>query len=192
MKLYGSFTSPYVRRLRLILMDVKYDMIDAPTSSAEGRAILRKLNPTMKIPMFEDNGLVLCDSTVIAQYLHEKLARPYLSIPQLNLLKIIDGITDSYIQLFLLDKSGFDTTDDKMYFNLQHERIERSFKYLENVVADKQISATDWNYLSISLYTSLDWVKVRKLHDFSHLEAIQSFYTAVSHRKDVKSTGIPA
>ena len=39
MKLYGSFTSPYVRRLRLILMDVKYDMIDAPTSSAEGRAI---------------------------------------------------------------------------------------------------------------------------------------------------------
>jgi glutathione S-transferase len=192
MKLYGSFTSPYVRRLRLILMDVKYDMIDAPTSSAEGRAILRKLNPTMKIPMFEDNGLVLCDSTVIAQYLHEKLVRPYLSIPQLNLLKIIDGITDSYIQLFLLDKSGFDTTDDKMYFNLQHERIERSFKYLENVVADKQISATDWNYLSISLYTSLDWVKVRKLHDFCHLEAIQSFYTAVSHRKDVKSTGIPA
>lgn len=192
MKLYGSFTSPYVRRLRLILMDVKYDMIDAPTSSAEGRAILRKLNPTMKIPMFEDNGLVLCDSTVIAQYLHEKLARPYLSIPQLNLLKIIDGITDSYIQLFLLDKSGFDTTDDKMYFNLQHERIARSFKYLENVVADKHISATDWNYLSISLYTSLDWVKVRKLHDFSHLEAIQSFYTAVSHRKDVKSTGIPA
>lgn len=191
MKLYGSFTSPYVRRLRLILMDVNYDMIDAPTSSVEGRAILRKLNPTMKIPMFEDNGLVLCDSTVIAQYLHEKLARPYLSIPQLNLLKIIDGITDSYIQLFLLDKSGFDTTDDKMYFNLQHERIERSFKYLENVVADKHISATDWNYLSISLYTSLDWVKVRKLHDFSHLEAIQSFYTTVSQRKDVKSTSIP-
>ena len=191
MKLYGSFTSPYVRRLRLILMDVKYDMIDAPTSSAEGRAILRKLNPTMKIPMFEDNGLVLCDSTVIAQYLHEKLARPYLSIPQLNLLKIIDGITDSYIQLFLLDKSGFDTTDDKMYFNLQHERIERSFKYLENVVADKHISATDWNYLSISLYTSLDWVKVRKLHDFSHLEAIQSFYMTAAQRKDVKSTSIP-
>jgi glutathione S-transferase len=191
MKLYGSFTSPYVRRLRLILMDVKYDMIDAPTSSAEGRAILRKLNPTMKIPMFEDNGLVLCDSTLIAQYLHEKLARPYLSIPQLNLLKIIDGITDSYIQLFLLDKSGFDSTDDKMYFNLQHERIERSFKYLENVVADKQICATDWSYLSISLFTSLDWLKVRKLHDFSHLEAMQAFYVDASQRKDVKSTSIP-
>lgn len=191
MKLYGSFTSPYVRRLRLILMDVKYEMIDAPTSSPEGRAILRKLNPTMKIPMFEDNGLVLCDSTVIAQYIHEKLDRQYLSIPQLNLLKIIDGITDSYIQLFLLDKSGFDTTDDKMYFNLQHERIERSFKYLEKIVAEKQISTTNWNYLSISLYTSLDWVKVRKLHDFSHLDALQTFYIAASQRDDVKATRIP-
>jgi len=58
-------------------------------------------------------------------------------------------------------------------------------------VADKHISATDWNYLSISLYTSLDWVKVRKLHDFSHLAAIQAFYITAAQRKDVKSTSIP-
>lgn len=192
MKLYGSFTSPYVRRIRLILVGQDYEMIDAPTSSPEGRAILRKLNPTMKIPMFEDQGIVLCDSTVIAQYIHEKLALPYLSIPQLNLLKIIDGITDSYIQLFLLDKSGFDTADDKMYFNLQHERIERSFKYLERVVEEEQIAANDWNYLSISLYTSLDWLKVRKLHDFSHLQALQEFYKAATQRKDIKATAIPS
>lgn len=62
MKLYGSFTSPYVRRLRILLGDHDYEFIDAPTATPEGRAILSQVNPTMKIPMFEDDGQVLCDS----------------------------------------------------------------------------------------------------------------------------------
>lgn len=114
MKLYGSFTSPYVRRLRILLGDHDYEFIDAPTATPEGRAILSQVNPTMKIPMFEDDGQVLCDSGLIAQYLHEKLAIPALSYHDMNILKIIDAIVDSYIQLFLLGRSGFDTSEPKV------------------------------------------------------------------------------
>ena len=152
MKLYGSFTSPYVRRLRILLGEQDYEFIDAPTSTPEGRAILSQVNPTMKIPMFEDKGEVLCDSGLIAQYLHDKLDIPALSYHDLNIIKIIDAITDSYIQLFLLSHSGFDTNESKMYFNLQRERIERSFTFLENSITTGMITSSNWNYMTFLIY----------------------------------------
>ena len=172
MKLYGSFTSPYVRRLRILLGEQDYEFIDAPTSTPEGRAILSQVNPTMKIPMFEDKGEVLCDSGLIAQYLHDKLDIPALSYHDLNIIKIIDAITDSYIQLFLLSRSGFDTSESKMYFNLQRERIERSFTFLENSITTGMITSSNWNYMTISLVTSIEWLMVRQLHDFSDYQQL--------------------
>ncbi|CAI8240181.1 MAG: putative GST-like protein YibF [Glaciecola sp. HTCC2999] len=191
MKLYGSFTSPYVRRLRILLGDHDYEFIDAPTATPEGRAILSQVNPTMKIPMFEDDGQVLCDSGLIAQYLHEKLAIPALSYHDMNILKIIDAIVDSYIQLFLLGRSGFDTSEPKIYFNLQKERIERSFTFIEEAVKTGTITSSNWNYMTISLATSIEWLMVRQLHDFSDLPAISTFYDATKQRDDMVSTQIP-
>ncbi|WP_010179454.1 glutathione S-transferase family protein [Glaciecola sp. HTCC2999] len=191
MKLYGSFTSPYVRRLRILLGEQDYEFIDAPTSTPEGRAILSQVNPTMKIPMFEDKGEVLCDSGLIAQYLHDKLDIPALSYHDLNIIKIIDAITDSYIQLFLLSHSGFDTNESKMYFNLQRERIERSFTFLENLITTGMITSSNWNYMTISLVTSIEWLMVRQLHDFSDLPALSGFYNELKLRDDMVSTQIP-
>lgn len=191
MKLYGTLTSPYARRLRILLREHNYEFIDAPTATPEGRAILSQVNPTMKIPMFEDEGEVLCDSGLIAQYLHDKLDIPALSYHDLNILKIIDAITDSYIQLFLLSSSGFDTSKSKMYFNLQTERIERSFTFLENALIAGRISSSNWNYMTISLATSIEWLMVRQFHDFSDLPALKEFYNEVKLRKDMVSTQIP-
>lgn len=191
MKLYGTLTSPYVRRLRILLREHNHEFIDAPTATPEGRAILSQVNPTMKIPMFEDEGEVLCDSGLIAQYLHDKLDIPALSYHDLNILKIIDAITDSYIQLFLLSSSGFDTSKSKMYFNLQTERIERSFTFLENALTAGRISSSNWNYMTISLATSIEWLMVRQFHDFSDLPALKEFYNEVKLREDMVSTQIP-
>lgn len=191
MKLYGSFTSPYVRRLRILLGEHDYEFIDAPTSTPKGRALLSQVNPTMKIPMFEDEGKVLCDSGLIAQYLHNKLDIPALSYHDLNILKIIDAITDSYIQLFLLSCSGFDTSESKMYFNLQRERIERSFSFLENSISTGIITSSNWNYMTISLVTSIEWLMKRQLHDFSDLPALSGFYNELKLRDDMLSTQIP-
>ena len=114
-----------------------------------------------------------------------------MCISDRNILKIIDAITNSYIQLFLLSRSGFDTSESKMYFNLQRERIERSFTFLENAITAGIITSSNWNYTTISLATCIEWLMVRQLHDFSDLPALNGFYNEIKLRDDMVSTQIP-
>jgi len=50
MQLIGSTTSPYVRRIRLLLDDQPYEFINL-NIYGEGRDELRRTNPTLKIPV---------------------------------------------------------------------------------------------------------------------------------------------
>jgi glutathione S-transferase len=78
-----------------------------------------------------------------------------------------------------------------MYFNLQRERIERSFTFLENSITTGMITSSNWNYMTISLVTSIEWLMVRQLHDFSDLPALSGFYNELKLRDDMVSTQIP-
>lgn len=78
MKLYGSLTSPYVRKVRIFLKEkaiaCEFVMADA---WAPGSPVA-KLNPLGKVPVLErDNGAVLFDSPLIVEYL-DSLASPPL------------------------------------------------------------------------------------------------------------------
>ena len=72
MKLYGTPVSPFVRKVRvaLALKGLEYELegIYPGTKTPEYLAI----SPLGKIPAFEDGGLVICDSTVIIEYLEEQ------------------------------------------------------------------------------------------------------------------------
>ena len=72
MKLLGSTTSPYVRRIRLLLADRPYDFLNLDIYG-EGRDELRKNNPALKIPMLNDGGREIYDSWGMASYLGAKL-----------------------------------------------------------------------------------------------------------------------
>ena len=70
MKLYGSDTSPYVRKARILILekDINCDWVLERPADAGGR--FRELNPLGKIPVLErDDGEVLFDSPVIVEYL---------------------------------------------------------------------------------------------------------------------------
>ena len=69
MKLFGSNTSPYVRRLRVWLGERDFDYVNMDIFSHEGRATLKQKNPTLKIPMLEDGAQIIFDSNVIYRYL---------------------------------------------------------------------------------------------------------------------------
>jgi len=70
MKLIGSLTSPYVRKIRIVLAEKKIDydlVIDSPW--AEGNQVAA-LNPLGKVPVLVlDDESTLYDSRVIAEYL---------------------------------------------------------------------------------------------------------------------------
>ena len=72
MILYGSYTSPFVRRIAttLKLYDLEFTNIELKTSNAAQLSELRSKNPLGRVPAFEtDAGALLIDSIAILDYL---------------------------------------------------------------------------------------------------------------------------
>ena len=189
MKIYGSTTSPYVRRLRILLAEHDYEFSSFNIFGPE-REALKETNPTLKIPMFEDltaqDTEVLFDSGVTFRYLSEKLGLMPLSLHEQNLLSVIDACSDSLVNLMLLKRSGVDTTQDMMYFNIQRERQGASFAFLEKQIAKGEFS--QWRYPTIALLVLVEWAQFRDLFDFSTYPALLAFVESNQQRPGVLDT----
>ncbi|RBP25301.1 glutathione S-transferase [Marinobacter pelagius] len=172
MKLIGSTTSPYVRRIRILLDEEPYEFINLDIYG-EGRDELRRNNPALKIPMLEDEGQELYDSRIIARYLSAKQNRDPLTWDQQNQLTLIDAANDSAVTLLLAKRSGVDVEADVMFFNLQRERIMTTLRTLAAQVEEGQFEA--WNYPAICLYCLVDWLDFRDLVDFTGVESLLAF-----------------
>ncbi|MFO7992842.1 MAG: glutathione S-transferase N-terminal domain-containing protein [Marinobacter sp.] len=179
MKLIGSTTSPYVRRIRLLLADNEYEFVNLDIYGG-GRDELRRNNPALKIPMLIDGEQEVYDSRVIARYISEKQGLAPLTWDQENQLTLIDAANDSAVILLLSSRSGIDTSENLMFFNLQRERIMMTMRTLAAMVDDGQF--TRWNHPAICLYCLVDWVDFRDLVDFSGIESMISFRD--HHRND--------
>ncbi|MEH8019385.1 glutathione S-transferase family protein [Rheinheimera muenzenbergensis] len=173
MKLYGSQTSPYVRRIRLLLATTAHDFINLNIFAGADRETLAALNPTLRIPMLDDEGQVIFDSGVIYRYLAAKLALAPLSWYQENQLTVINAVNDSLVMLLQLSRSGFDTNDDKLFFNLQRERVATSLFVLEQQAANGEFA--QWNYVAMALYSLLDWTLFRELLELDDYPALLAF-----------------
>ncbi|MDP4528902.1 glutathione S-transferase family protein [Alkalimonas delamerensis] len=183
MKLFGSIPSPYVRRIRLLLADSAYEFVNLNIFSEQDRATLVRLNPTRKIPMLLDGDQVIFDSGLIYRYLSEKLGRPLLSWAQENQVVLINAVNDSLVELLLCQRSGLDTSDDKLFFNLQRERVAEVLAVLEQQAAQQHFS--DWNYAAICLYSLLDWIDFRQLWSLEPFPTLQQFVAANQHQAGV-------
>src|SRR3569832_575299 len=79
MKLYGTLTSPYVRKVRALLHDkgLAHDfVIEAPSDAAGNVA---RLNPLGKTPVLvRDDGEVVFESMMIIEYLDSVRGAPLI------------------------------------------------------------------------------------------------------------------
>ncbi|WP_336365670.1 glutathione S-transferase family protein [Marinobacter sp. C2H3] len=172
MKLIGSSTSPYVRRIRILLGEEPHEFVNLDIYG-EGRDELRRNNPALKIPMLEDDGQALFDSRIIARYLSARQNLDPLTWDQENQLTLIDAANDSAVALLLSKRSGLNIDEDVLYFNLQRERIMTTLRTLAAQVDDGQFDA--WNYPAICLYCLVDWLDFRGLVDFSEAASLIAF-----------------
>ena len=176
MKIYGSLTSPYVRRLRILLSSTPYDFENTNIFGGD-REKLKSVNPTLKIPMFEDTDNtelpLLLDSNLAFEYIQEVLKLSPLNWQEKNDLALINSCNDSLVNMMLLKRSSVDTSEDKLYFNIQRERSEATFTYFDRKLAEGAL--TDWNYITISLLVLIEWAGFRDLYDFSQKKHILQF-----------------
>lgn len=186
MQLYGSQSSPFVRRLRLLLAGQTYEFIGMNIFESADRERLIKLNPARKVPMLMDGEQVIFDSGVIYRYLSAKFGFSPLSWDEENTLTLINAVNDSLVEILLCQRSGFDTNDNKLFFNLQRERTEAVLAVLEQKAAAGEFA--HWNYLAMSLYALLDWASFRKLADLTPFSALLEFVVTAAQHAGVAET----
>lgn len=109
MKLYGSRTSPYVRKVRIVMIEKRIECDFEEDNVWSADTAVTEHNPLTKVPVLVlDDGMALYDSRVITEYLDDITPVSKL-IPdggrERALVKrweaLGDGITDAGIAVFL-------------------------------------------------------------------------------------------
>lgn len=186
MKLYGSTTSPFVRRIRLFLTNKDYEFVSMDIFAGPGRELLRAKNPALKVPMLEDGEVMIYDSRVVFRYLSEKFALVPLSWDEENRLTLIDAANDTFVQLMMLQRSDIANQPDKLIFRLSNERVETLLSTLNDEVAAGHFNA--WDYPAICLYCLLDWVAFRELVSLDSYPALREFWLQHQQQANIAET----
>jgi glutathione S-transferase len=185
MKIYGSKTSPYVRRIRLALGDeFPYEFINLNIFEEKDRNTLRKLSPVLKIPVLEDGENVVYDSRQIFYYLVHKGMFPRLTLEQENLLTIIDGVNDLLINKLLLKRSDVELPEGVLLSATYQDRLELSLPLLDKYAKETR----DWSYVEVCLFCLLDWSLFRNMLNWKPYTGLVEFWEKSKSRPAVMET----
>lgn len=146
MKLYGSPTSPYVRKVRIVLAEkqIEYEFIrgsaNAPDSPVPG------LNPLGKVPtLVRDDGGPLYDSPVIVEYLDAIGGGPMLIPPRFadrievkRWEALGDGITDATVLVSHDYRKPAERRETQDWYQRQTQKIERGLRVMERDLAGRE------------------------------------------------------
>ncbi len=198
LELFGSLTSPYVRRVRIIALELGLELDWVDTTTEAGQAALRKISPLWKVPVARVRGQLVLDSAVISQLLLSKhgpgplAAYDPADVDTRNLLSVIDGALDSLINTFYLKKDGVEPAQ-AAYIQKQHERAAACFSWLEERVRGPWLTSTECLGLpEIALLTALEWMTFRNTYDVSRHPKLAACVQHHATRASITSTAPPA
>ena len=171
-KLYGTTTSPFVRRVRIVAAEVGEPIELINTATDDGQAELKRVSPIWKVPVAEIAELatpVLFDSRSIVSWLTTnrgwgRLKRADDPWREANLVNAIDAALESAIQVFYLQRDGI-PVEGNLFAKRQFQRIEAIFGWIgEQVGAGKSLSNDGFDIATASLVCTLDWMDFRKTY----------------------------
>ncbi len=144
MKLIGSNSSPYVRKVRVVLAEKKieyrYELDDVWSPDSE----LQSINPLGKVPtLIMDDGAALFDSRVIAEYL-DNLTPVHRLVPpngrarvEVKIWEVLaDGLLDAAV-LVRLEQLRTDSQRSPTWIARQMSKVEAALQAMSNAIGDK-------------------------------------------------------
>ncbi|MCE9576245.1 MAG: glutathione S-transferase family protein [Deltaproteobacteria bacterium] len=168
MKLYGTTTSPFVRRVRVVAAELGVPLDLVNTATDDGQAALRAVSPIRKVPVAVLGGRTLFDSRVIIDYLTTVngwggVAPARDRWREQNLVNAIDGALDAAIQVFYLRRDGV-PVEGSAYATRQRDRIAAIFAWLATELATPTTFDAGLGLAEISLIATLDWMDFRETY----------------------------
>ena len=184
MKLYGSYTSPFVRHVRIVLLETglpcEFIETDQTGSSAK--------SPTQRVPFLEDGDTFLSDSASIIKYLREKAGQDFCKTAnELDEWCLINTVMDTCVNLFFIKRDGIDISGIP-YLQRQAARIASTLKALDQSPLPM---AAPYNDPQLRLACFIGWAKLRNQVDFSHYPTLDAFFTQANQHPHFQATQPP-
>lgn len=163
--LYGTATSPFVRRVRVVARELGAALDLRNTREAPTMAEMRAISPIWKVPVLvRDDGSPVFDSRAIVDELTRGGWGP-LRPPvrdEINVCNVVDAVTDSIINRFAL--TGEVDVDGSAYLRKQRDRAIASLGWLADRVRGPWLTDTDgFGPAELALVTTLEWLRFREL-----------------------------
>jgi len=187
MRLFGTTTSPFVRRVRVVAEEVGEPIDRVDTATDIGMAQLRDVSPIRKVPVAIIGERLIYDSRVIIDWLTTTRGWGEIQPPrdrwrEQNLLNSIDAALDSVIQLFYLRRDGV-AVDGTAYAQRQLERTDAIFAWLA-----RELSPQAFALPQISVCCALDWMDFRKTYPTERASGLEPVRAALRERASMVAT----
>lgn len=187
MKLFGTTTSPFTRRVRIVAAELDEPIEWVDTATDAGQAALRDLSPIRKVPVAIVDGRTLFDSRVIADWLtttrgHGGLAPPRDRWRELNLVTAVDEAIGSMIQLFYLRRDGI-AIDGNVFAQRQLDRTDAIFAWL-----GRELTPRSFGLAEASVICALDWMDFRRTYPTERAAALAPIREAWRDRPSLVAT----
>jgi glutathione S-transferase len=168
MKLIGSKTSPFVRKVRIILAErqLPHDFVEESAWTA-GTTVPR-YNPLNKVPALQlDDGESLYDSAVITEYLDAISGNTFIPAAPLERARarraeaLGDGIADAGITAFL-ERKREASRQDEAWIARQMDKVHAGIAMVARELGSKaHIGGAQMNVGDIACACALFWAEFR-------------------------------
>jgi glutathione S-transferase len=193
MKLYGTTTSPYVRRVRALALEVGLPTELVDTATDAGMAALRDVSPIRKVPTARIDDKTLWDSAAITDYVVATRGLAELrpvrdAVAETQLRLAIDGALDAAINVFYLERDGVDV-NAVAYTQKQNERVVSCLTYVASSL--KGGFCTDdprFGVTEIALATTLEWFIFRNRYPVDTIPALAEAMAVHRERASLVAT----
>jgi glutathione S-transferase len=193
-RLYGTVTSPYVRRVRIVAEELGLPVTLVDTALEAGQAELRSKSPIWKVPAAEIEGQMVFDSHAITELLLLRSGTGHIAAWQLddiearNAVNVIDGALDALINVFYLRKEGVDV-DQVPYLKKQQERAKASLAWLETTVHEPFVTSHKTLGLpEIALGSAFGWMRFRSAYPIEQHPRLMRCFEVLEQRASFAAT----
>ena len=169
MKLIGSFTSPFARKVRMVLAEkkIEYDMQPANPWAEDSR--VSEFNPLGKVPaLVLEDGRCLYDSRVIVEFL-DNVSPVNRLIPATNRERsevrrweaLADGVLDAGV-LMRMESQRADGEKSPGWISRQAGKVESGLAVMDRDLGEKTwCTGIEFTLADIAVGSCLGWLEFR-------------------------------
>ena len=200
MKLIASLTSPFARKVRIVLAEKQLEhelVVDIPWNA---ETQVPQFNPLGKVPVLvinEQEHTSLFDSRVIVEYLERlvpspvlipKAAEAYIQTKRQEALA--DGIADAAAMIFIEQKRS-QALQSAEWIARQQQKIDLGLQAMSQVLGDKlffvgeELSLADISSVCCLGYLDLRFAEIAWRSQYPNLA---NFMTRLADRESIKQT----